>query len=44
MTPCTECEGNTISKDAASSCTACGDGTVANVEKTKCGKSVSRHS
>ena len=37
MAECAKCGGNEISTEGASSCTACGSGTVANGDNTKCG-------
>ena len=36
---CQACDGNTFSSAGATSCTDCAEGTVANEDKTKCGKS-----
>ena len=38
QTECQVCQENHISsQEGAASCTSCGDGTVANVDKTECG-------
>ena len=35
---CVQCEGNTVNPDYDAQCVACGAKTVANADKTTCGK------